>query len=59
MDIAWHRTKTKTNQQNRTLSEIHQKALAKLEKMNDKQVEAVINSLNEIEMLFTSRNNQA
>ena len=37
---------------NKSLSEIHQKALAQLEKMNDEQVKAVlafINSLDELE----------
>lgn len=58
-----HGTEPKIKQisKNRTLSEIHQKALAKLEKMNDDQVKAVIafiNSLDEIEMLFTSHDNQ-
>lgn len=51
--------KLKQVSKNRTLSEIHQKALAQLEKMNDEQVKAVlafINSLDEIERLFSSHN---
>lgn len=53
--------KLKQISKNRTLSEIHQKALAQLEKMNDEQVKAVIafiNSLDEIEKLFSSHENQ-
>lgn len=44
--------KIKRASKNRTLSELHQKALAQLEKMSDRQVKAVlafINSLDEIE----------
>lgn len=44
--------KWKQVSKNKTLSEIHQKALAQLEKMNDEQVKAVlafINSLDELE----------
>lgn len=47
--------KLKQISKNRTLSEIHQKALAQLEKMNDQQVKAVItfiNCLDEVEELF-------
>lgn len=42
---------------NKTLSELHQKALSQLEKMNDDQVKAVlafISSLNEVEKNFSS-----
>lgn len=49
--------KLKQISKNRTLSEIHQKALAQLEKMNDEQVKAVIafiNSLDEVEKLFSA-----
>lgn len=49
--------KIKQVSKNKTLSELHQKALAQLEKMNDKQVEAVlafINSLGEVEKTLTS-----
>ncbi len=44
--------KLKQISKNKSLSEIHQKALAQLEKMNDEQVKAVlafINSLDELE----------
>lgn len=44
--------KLKQVSKDKSLSEIHQKALAKLEKMNDEQVKAVlafINSLDELE----------
>lgn len=44
--------KLKQISKNKTLSELHQKALSQLEKMNDDQVKAVlafINSLDEIE----------
>lgn len=44
--------KLKQVSKNKSLSEIHQKALAQLEKMNDEQVKAVlafINSLDELE----------
>lgn len=47
--------KLKQVSKNKALSEIHQKALAQLEKMNDEQVKAVIafiNCLDEIENLF-------
>lgn len=52
-----HGTEPKIKQisKNRSLSELHQKALAQLEKMNDEQVKAVlafINSLDEIEKVF-------
>ena len=49
--------KFKQISKNEDLSESQQKALAQLEKMNDKQVEAVlafINSLEEIEKSFTA-----
>ena len=42
---------------NKTLSEVHQKALSQLEKMNDEQVKAVlafINSLEDVEKSFPS-----
>ena len=48
--------KIKQVSKNRALSEIHQKALAQLEKMNDEQVKAVlafINSLDDIEKSLT------
>lgn len=44
--------KFKQLSKNKTLSELHQKALSQLEKMNDEQIKAVlafINSLDEIE----------
>ncbi|MBD5509940.1 MAG: helix-turn-helix transcriptional regulator [Lachnospiraceae bacterium] len=44
---------------NNSLSEIHQKALAQLEKMNDEQVKAVlafINSLDELEKTLNTNN---
>lgn len=52
-----HETEPKIKQisKNRSLSELHQKALAQLEKMNNEQVKAVlafINSLDEIEKVF-------
>lgn len=46
---------TGQNSPSKSLSEIHQKALAQLEKMNDEQVKAVlafINSLDELEKSF-------
>lgn len=46
---------TKQKDPGKVLSEIHQKALAQLEKMNDEQVKAVlafINSLDELEKSF-------
>lgn len=49
--------KLKQISKNRALSEIHQKALAQLEKMNDNQVKAVlafINSLDDIEKSLTN-----
>lgn len=52
--------KLKQISKNRTLSEIHQKALAQLEKMNDQQVKAVIafiNCLDEVEELFPTHKN--
>jgi len=57
-----HGTEPKLKQisKNKTLSELHQKALAQLEKMNDEQVKAVlafINSLDEIEKSFSSSEN--
>ena len=48
--------KLKQISKNNSLSEIHQKALAQLEKMNDEQVKAVlafINSLDELERILT------
>lgn len=47
--------KLKQVSKDKSLSEIHQKALAQLEKMNDEQVKAVlafINSLDELEKSF-------
>lgn len=47
--------KLKQISKNKTLSEVHQKALYQLQKMNDEQIKAVlafINSLNEIEESF-------
>lgn len=49
--------KFKQVSKNKNLSEIHQKALAQLEKMSDEQVRAVlafINSLEEVEKSFPS-----
>lgn len=49
--------KFKQVSKNRELSELHQKALAQLEKMNDEQVKAVlafINSLDEIQKSFST-----
>lgn len=49
--------KLKRASKNKTFSELHQKAISQLEKMNDDQVKAVlafINSLNEIENIFLS-----
>jgi len=51
--------KLKQISNNKDLSELHQKALARLEKMNDEQVKAVlafINSLDTIEKLFSGEN---
>lgn len=48
-------TEPKSKQTGRPLSEVHQKALARLEKMEEEQVKAVlafINSLEELEKLF-------
>lgn len=48
--------KLKQVRKNKTLSELHQKALAQLEKMSDEQVKAVlafINSLDELEKSLT------
>lgn len=48
--------KLKQISKNRALSELHQKALIELEKMNGEQIKAVlafINSLDEIEKIFT------
>lgn len=58
-DWILHGTKPKFKQfsKNKALSELHQKALSQLEKMNDEQIKAVlafINSLNEIEKSFSS-----
>lgn len=47
--------KLKQVRKNKNLSEIHQKAISQLEKLNDNQVKAVlafINSLNKIEKFF-------
>ena len=57
-----HGTEPKIKQisKNKNLSEVHQKALAQLEKMNDKQVEAVlafIHSLDKIEKVFSDSDN--
>lgn len=52
--------KIKQVSKNRALSEIHQRALAQLEKMNDHQVKAVlafINSLDNIEKILTGDKN--
>lgn len=49
--------KLKQIRKNKSLSDIHQRALAQLEKMNDEQVKAVlafINSLDELEKLLQS-----
>lgn len=49
--------KLKQISKNKTLSELHQKALAQLEKMNEEQVKAVlafINSLDELEKSLSS-----
>lgn len=49
--------KIKQISKNKSLSELHQKALAQLEKMNDEQVKAVlafINSLSEVEKSLKS-----
>lgn len=49
--------KLKQISKNRSLSELHQKALAQLEKMNDEQIKAIlafINSLDEVEKTFTT-----
>lgn len=49
--------KLKQASKNKTLSDLHQKALMQLEKMNDDQVKAVlafINSLDEIEKSFSA-----
>ena len=46
---------------NKSLSELHQKALSQLEKMSDEQIKAVlafINSLDEIEKSFLSSHKQ-
>ena len=53
-----HGTEPKIKQisKNPSLSELHQKALAQLEKMNDEQIKAVlafINSLDEIEQALS------
>ena len=51
--------KLKQISKNRSLSEIHQKALAQLEKMNDEQIKAVlafINSLDELEKTLNTNN---
>lgn len=49
--------KLKQVSKNKNLSELHQKALAQLEKMNDSQVKAVlafISALDEVEKAFSS-----
>ncbi len=49
--------KLKQFSKNKTLSELHQKALSQLEKMNDEQIKAVlafINSLDDIEKSFSA-----
>ena len=50
--------KVKQISKNKSLSELHQKALSQLEKMNDVQIKAIIafiNSLDEIEKTFSSK----
>lgn len=54
--------KLKQINKDKSLTEMHQKALAQLEKMNDEQVKAVlafINSLDELEKSFQSTPNNA
>lgn len=54
--------KLKQISKDKSLTEMHQKALAQLEKMNDEQVKAVlafINSLDELEKSFQSTPNNA
>lgn len=49
--------KLKQSSKNKNLSQLHQKAIAQLEKMNGNQVKAVlafINSLDEVEKAFSS-----
>lgn len=58
-DWILHGTEPKLKQisKNKTLSELHQKALTQLEKMSDEQVKAVlafINSLDELEKALAS-----
>lgn len=51
--------KLKQISKNKSLSELHQKALSQLEKMNDEQVRAIlafINSLEEVEKSFLPNN---
>lgn len=53
--------KLKQVSKNKALSELHQRALAQLEKMNDEQIKAVlafINSLDDIEKSFSLQNSQ-
>ena len=53
--------KLKQVSKNKSLSELHQKALSQLEKMSDEQIKAVlafINSLDEIEKSFLSSHKQ-
>lgn len=53
--------KLKRISKNKSLSELHQKALSQLEKMNDEQIKAIlafINSLDEVEKSFLSNNKE-
>lgn len=59
MDWILNGTEPKLKQisKNKTLSELHQKAIYQLEKMNDNQIKAIlafINSLEEIEKSFSA-----
>ena len=49
--------KLKQISKNRSLSELHQKALMQLEKMSDEQVKAVLAFLNSLEQIEKSFNN--
>jgi len=58
--LSGREPKLKQVSKNKALSELHQKALAQLEKMNDEQVKAVlafINSLDEVEKSFSVDSN--
>lgn len=53
--------KLKQISKNKSLSELHQKALSQLEKMNDEQIKAIlafINSLDEVQQSFLSNNKE-